>query len=158
MNDEQIYSEIKKYFKIQELVSPTVYKKYGESAWKFLCPRLLYTMLIIRVALGNPITVNNWHKGGSFKQRGLRSNLGYIFLSKFKKGILYLSGHVLGKALDFDVKGMSAEEVRWWIRNNEDKFPYKIRLENYMNGKPISWVHLDLIWEMKNKKVYIFNV
>ena len=135
-----------------------MYDKYGERSWKFLCPRLLHTMLIIREVLGVSITVNNWYRGGSFQQRGLRSNLGYIFLKYFKRGRIYLSGHVLGKALDFDVKGMTAVEVREWLVNNADILPYKIRLENKMKGKPISWVHLDLIWEEHNPKVYLFNV
>ena len=158
MTDEKIYKEIRRYFNIEELVSAKVHKKYGEAAWKFMCPRLLHTIIIIRKELGKPITVNNWSRGGSFKQRGLRSNLGYIFISKFKRGKLYLSGHVLGRALDFDVKGMTAVEVREWLVKNEKILPYKIRLENKMKGKPISWVHLDMIWEAKNPKVYLFNV
>jgi hypothetical protein len=158
MTDEKIYEDIKKFFLIEEFVSPKVYKKHGERAWKFLCPRLLHTILIIRKEIGKPITINNWHTGGSFKQRGLRSNLGYIFLSKFKKGILYLSGHVLGVAVDFDVKGMTAQQVRVWLVQNQDILPYKIRLENKLKGKPISWVHLDMLWEKKNPHVYLFNI
>ena len=158
MSDEEVYKKIKKYFHVQELVGPKVYKKYGEKAWMFLCPRLLYTLLVIREGIGQPMTINNWHSGGRFKQRGLRSNLGYIFLSKFKKGILYLSGHVLGKAVDFDVKGMTANEVRDWLVENESILPYKIRLENKMGGKFISWVHVDMLWSPSNKKVYKFNV
>ena len=158
MTDEKIYKEIKTYFKIQEFVSPKVYNKYGENAWKFLCPRLLHTMLIVRTLVDKPITINNWHTGGSFKQRGLRSNLGYIFAKYFKRGKLYLSGHVLGRAVDFDVKGMTAEEVRQWLKTISKHLPYKIRLEHKMKGKFITWVHLDLIWEAKNKKIYFFNV
>jgi hypothetical protein len=158
MTDEKVYEEIKEYFDIRELVSPKVYKKYGQASWKFLDPRLLHTVLVIRRALDRPFTVNNWHTGGKFKQRGLRSNLGYIFMSKFKKGVMYLSGHVLGRALDFTVKGMTAQEVRNWLVANQKILPYKIRLENKMKGKPISWVHLDMIWEEKNPKVYLFNV
>jgi len=158
MTDEEIYEQIKGYFLIEEFVSQKVYNKHGERAWKFLCPRLLHTMLIIREGIGKPITINTWHKGGSFKQRGLRSNLGYIFMSKFKKGVLYLSGHVLGRAVDFDVKGVEAKDVRDWIDLNADKLPYKVRLENRMKGKQINWVHLDMLWEKKNPKVYRFNI
>lgn len=158
MKDEEVYKKIKEYFKVQELVSKKVYKRYGETSWKFLSPRLLHTLLVIREGIGKPITINTWHVGGRFSQRGLRSNLGSIFMSKFKKGALYLSGHVLGIAVDFDVKGMTAPQVRDWIEDNADKLPYKVRLEDKMKGKPISWVHIDLIWESKNPKVYRFNV
>lgn len=158
MKDEKIYREIKKYFKIQEFVSPRVYKKYGETAWQFICPRLLHTLLIIRIAIDKPITINNWHTGGKFKQRGLRSNMGSIFYSKFKKGRMYLSAHVMGRAVDFDVAGMTAPEVRDWLEMFEKELPYKIRLENKMKGKQISWVHLDMFSNTANNKIYRFNI
>ena len=158
MTDEKIYAEIKTYFNIQEFVSKKVYDKYGEKAWQFMCPRLLHSILIIRILIDKPITINNWSYGGKFSERGLRSNLSTIFMSKFKKGTMYLSGHVLGKAIDFDVAGMTATEVRRWIETNKEALPYKIRLEDNMNGKQISWVHLDVIWNKDNLKVYKFNV
>ena len=42
-------------------------------------------------------------------------NLCSIVQAKTRKEILYLSGHVLGKAFDFKVKGMDSEDVRKWI-------------------------------------------
>ena len=158
MTDEKIFSEIKKYFCIEEFVSEKVYNKYGENAWQFLCPRFLHTILIIRVTLDRKITFNNWKWGGKFQQRGLRSNIGYIVLKMVKRMRLYLSAHVLGKGGDFDVEGMTALEVRHWILRHKHLFPYKIRLENKMNGKLINWVHLDTIFNLKNPKVYLFNV
>lgn len=158
MSDEEIYKEIKKFFSIEELVSKKVHTKYGEKAWQFMCPRLLHTLLVVRKAIDRPITVNNWHNGGKLQQRGLRSNLGSIFMSKFKKGRMYLSAHVMGKAVDFDVQGMTAEQVRMFIKGIHKDLPYKIRLEHKMNGKFISWVHLDLFWNDKNPKTYFFNV
>ena len=44
-----------------------------------------------------------------------------------------------GTAVDFDVQGMSAEEVRKWIERNKVLLPYPIRLEEGVN-----WVHLDM--------------
>ena len=158
MYDDVIIKKAQRYFNIKELVSEKVYNKYGERAWQFFCPRLLHTLVIIRENIGKPITVNTWHNGGSFSQRGLRSNLGAIFLSKFKKGSMYLSAHVMGKGVDFDVKGMTAVQVREWILKNESLFPYKIRLENKMKGKPISWVHLDVFYNVNNPHIYLFNV
>jgi len=158
MNDDSVYKEIKEFFKIEELVSKEVHKKYGEAAWRFMCPRLLHTMLVVRRGLNRSITVNNWHRGGSSQQRGLRENTCDMVSKKTKSNRLYLSAHTFGRALDFDVKGMTAVEVREWLVENEKTLPYKIRLENKMKGKPISWVHLDMIWEAKNPKVYLFNV
>jgi len=158
MTDEEIYKEIKEYFTIEEFVSKKVFTKYGEKAWMFICPRLLHTLLVIRKELGRPMTINNWAFGGKFSQRGLRSNLSSIFMSKFAKGRMYLSAHVMGRAVDFDVKGMKAYEVRAWLTANADLLPYKIRLEDNMNGKQINWVHVDMFHEVKNNKVYKFNV
>lgn len=158
MTDFQIYREIKMYFKIQELVGPRTYKKYGEKAWQFIDVKLLHALLLIRKGTGKPITVNNWHNGGSFSQRGLRSNLQQIFKGYFNRDILYLSGHVMGKAVDFDVQGMKAEEVRDWIVENEKIFPFKLRLEHHLKGKKINWVHLDVFYYEPNHKIYLFDV
>lgn len=146
---------IKDYFDVKELVDKTVYNKYGESSWKFLDDMALECLLIIREELGKPITVNNWHVGGRFSQRGLRHNMSSIVKNKTS---LYLSAHIFGKAFDFDVKGMTSVEVRDWIVDNADKFPCKIRLERNMGGKPISWVHLDIMSDPSIPKVYQFDV
>lgn len=140
-----------KHFKTQELVGKQAYQLHGERAIRFLDEKLLTCLSIIREQLNRPITVNNWHIGGLFEQRGLRDNTQEIVRAKTMQGKLYLSAHVLGKAVDFDVKGMSAQEVREWIIDNEDLFPCKIRLE-----KGVDWVHLDVISEQKNPKVYQF--
>ena len=158
MTDEEILQSIKEYFCIQEFVSEKVYKKYGETAWQFLSLRLLHTILVIREDLDRSITINNWKWGGKFQQRGLRSNMGYIVFKMIKRMRIYLSGHVLGCAVDFDVEGMSAVEVRQYLKVIHKKLPYKIRLEDKMNGKPISWTHLDTISNKNNNKIYLFNV
>lgn len=150
--DKYILSEVKKYFDIRELVGKRTYNKYGESAWKFLDIRLLETILIVRKNINRKVYINNWHKKGKFSQRGLRTNVQQIFRSKFLKDRLYISAHVLGKAVDFDVEGLTAEEVRGWIKSNYLLFPYKVRLE-----AGVSWVHLDIISEDKNPRVYVFN-
>lgn len=156
MNDKEVLFGIRKYFRIEELVGKTTFKRYGSESWKFLDFRLLWAMLIIRTNLNRKIYVNNWHKGGGFSQRGLRSNVQQIFRVYFRRRKLYLSGHVMGKAIDFDVEGMTACEVRVWIVENEHLFPFKIRLENTQGGKVISWVHLDVVQDESKPKIYLF--
>ena len=148
----------KGYFIPQEFVSETVYQRYRDDSWQFISTDLLYVMLVIREKLAKPITINNWHRGGMMQQRGLRDNLTPIFKKKFVQDTLYLSGHVLGMAVDFDVAGMTASEVRVWLVKNADALPCKIRLENLLRGEPISWVHLDVKYVESNPKVYLFNV
>jgi len=158
MSDEEILQEIKKYFCIEEFVSKTVFDKYGQTAWQFISIRLLRTMLIIRKELDLSITINNWKWGGKFSQRGLRENTCSIVQRKNKANRTYLSAHCLGEAVDFDVKGMEAYKVRSWLKNNHEKLPYKIRLENEMKGRQINWTHLDLYSLEKNPHVYLFNI
>lgn len=146
---------IKDFFSIEELVDKTVYDKYGEGAWKFIDTKILTTLLIIRKELGKPMTINNWKWGGKFSQRGLRHNMSALVKNKTR---LYLSAHIFGKAFDFDVKGMTAVEVREWIVANSEKFPFKIRLERNMKGNPISWVHIDVMSDSSKPHVHQFDV
>jgi len=133
--------KLKEYFKIEELVSKQVLWKYGEErSWLFFDPRLLELLLWVRVTLNKPITVNNWSFGGAFSQRGLRENTCNIVKSKVLNNQTYLSAHVLGMAVDFDVKGMTAQEVRDWLKDKKDNAPYPFRYENKVN-----WVHLDVM-------------
>lgn len=158
MTRVEILDKLKNYFSASEFVDSTVYKNYKENSFKFIDTDLLHCILIIREELGKPMTINNWKSGGKFSQRGLRTNISSIVKKKSQAGRLYLSAHLFGRAVDFDVKGMSAEEVRMWIKDNPSLFPCKIRLEHKMKGNPINWVHLDTIDEDKNSKVYLFNV
>ena len=157
MTQYQILQAVKKHFSIGELVDETVYNKFGEKAWRFFDPRLLHTLAIIRKELDKPITINNWKWNGSFSQRGLRTNISPIVVGKYH---LYLSAHLRGAAVDFDVQGMTAPKVREWLQENEKTLPYPIRLENrkISTGQQISWVHLDVDYEPDNPHVYLFDV
>jgi len=160
LTHSQAIGRLKAYFKITELVDETTYKAHGERAFKFFDTKLLISMLFIRETLGKGITVNNWTNGGPFSQRGLRTNVCDIVKKKTNKDRLYLSAHVLGQGIDFDVKGMTADQVREWLQSVADQLPFKIRLEHKINktGKTITWVHLDTFDEDKNGKIYLFNI
>lgn len=146
--EKEVRKDIKKYFGIKELVGGRTYRTHYERAWRFLDYRLLYSLLIVREEIGKAITVNH----GRMEQRGLRTIAQQIVKNKVYNNKLYISAHLLGKAVDFDVKDMTAQQVRDWIVANQNLFPYKIRLED-----KVSWVHMDVIWESKNKKVYLFD-
>jgi hypothetical protein len=141
---------IQKYFKLQELVCPDVYRKYGDRAWSFFDPRLLETLFFLREKIGRPFVVNNWKIGGKFSQRGLRCNLCDLNKKPTLNNKVYMSAHSQGQGVDFDVKGMQAHEVRKLIIDIQEELPYPIRLENN-----VSWVHMDV--RDAGKKVYVFN-
>ena len=53
---------------------------------------------------------------------------------------VYLSAHVLGKAGDFTVTGMTADEARKMIVDKAELLPYPIRMEEGVN-----WLHVDVL-------------
>jgi len=139
-----------KHFDLQELACPHIYDKYGDAAWQFFSPYLLVTLDLIREKLNKPIYVNNWQIHGSFDERGFRCIQCDLVKKAIAEGRLYVSPHMLGQGADFDVKGLTAEEVRQWIIKNQDLLPYPIRLEDGVN-----WVHLDV--RNAGVKVYLFE-
>ena len=96
--------------------------------------------------LGLPIYVNNWSRGGSLSQRGLRCNLCQLVKDKTDSDKLYMSAHSQGMGIDFDINGMSAKQVRNWIKEHQEELPHPIRVEEDVN-----WVHIDVRSDGKKK-------
>jgi hypothetical protein len=138
---------IESYFDIKELVCPHVWNKFKDRSWMFLDSKLLITLNTIRERIDRSIYVNDYNRG--LDERGLRCNLCSIVRSKTD---VYISAHVLGKAVDFDVAELEAEEIRLWIAKNKNIWPYPIRLE-----KNVNWVHLDVLDMNIGQKVYFFE-
>ena len=103
---------VQQYFEIAELICPHVSARFGDNAWQFFDERLLDTLYAIRRNLDLPIYVNNWAIGGNLSQRGLRCNVCALVKEKTMLDKVYMTAHMQGEAVDFDVKGMTAEEVR----------------------------------------------
>ena len=149
MNREEILKEVKKYFSIEELVCDHTYAKWGEKAWQFLDTNLLHCLLIIRRDI---VKLPLYCNGRNTHQRGLRCNM--CDLVKSKKQI-YLSSHILGKALDLvcNQPTMTAEKMRTLIKQNADMFPCNIRIEG-----GVSWLHFDVLQQYGvTEKVYEFK-
>lgn len=147
MTRAEILSQVKKFFDIDELVCDHVYAKWKDSAWQFLDTDYLHCLLIVRRdILKRPM----WCNGNSAHQRGLRCN--QCQLVKEKKAP-YLSAHVLGKAGDFTVQGMTAQQARAAIKVSAALLPCPIRLE-----RGVSWLHMDVLPQTGvSTKVYEFN-
>ena len=143
---------IKKYFGIKELVCRHVYNRDHEASWIYFDPRLLEVVLWIREHIGKPMIVNNWASGGKYTQRGLRCNLCDLVSSKTKANILYLTPHEQGTAVDFDVVGMTAAEVRKWLFVHASELPHPIRVE-----ADVTWNHIDLRNTGEKGKVITFK-
>ena len=138
MTRNQLITKLKDNFSIKELVCPHCYNQFKEQSWQFISTELLSILYTLRYDIFNkPITINNWHNNGSFSQRGLRCNTCQLVKNKIK---IYLSAHCLGKSIDFNVQGISSQEVYKTVKNNINKFKYPIRLEKNTDG----WTHIDV--------------
>ena len=73
-----------KNFRLEELVCDHVFKKYGQTAWQFLDPRLIQTLNYIRDKINKPMEINNYHWGGGDSQSGLRCNLCHLVYIRTK--------------------------------------------------------------------------
>lgn len=144
---DQIIRELHEYFQISELVCEHTHSKWGERAWQFLDTGFLECLLIIRRdILQTPMLCNTRDQN----QRGLRCNRCKLVADKKS---VYLSSHILGKAGDFTVQGMSAEDARSKIRNNAHLLPCQIRIEG-----GVSWLHFDVLPQYGiDQKVYEFK-
>lgn len=146
MSRSETITALKQYFKVKELVCPHTYQRYGENAWQFLSTYYLETLLVIREQiLAAPMYCNT----SNLNQRGLRCNLCPIVANKQS---LYLSAHILGKAGDFTVRGLTAEEARNKIIQNAHLLPYPIRME-----KNVTWLHIDTLPQHSiTEKIHLF--
>lgn len=133
MTRQEILTAIRPFFDIDELVCDHTYAKWGEKAWQFLDTNYLHALLIIRRDI---IKMPMWCNGSQKKQRGLRCNRCQMVREKTS---VYLSAHILGKAGDFTISGMTAEQARQKIKANANLLPCQIRIE-----KGVSWLHFDV--------------
>lgn len=135
-----------KHFTANELFPDVVLRKYPPRLyWGFFDDRALRFMDWLRDELGRPIRVNINAQGiKNFQNRGFRPNT--------YKTSLYCSQHCFGRAFDFDVDGMTVEDVRVWLIENRDRLPYPIWVED-----GVSWSHIDLRQSDENK-LYFFKI
>lgn len=147
MTRDELIRQLRNYFQVSELVCPHTHSKWGERSWQFLDTAYLENLLVIRRdILQAPMVCNH----GAQLQRGLRCNRCELVS---QKDAVYLSSHVLGKAGDFTVKGMTAQEARQRIKDNAHLLPHPLRME-----ADVSWLHFDVLPQYGiNQKVYEFK-
>lgn len=157
MKKADIVKELKKFFKVQELVDERTFKRWGDNAWNFLDDKLLETILVLRRdILKVSLVCNDWAWGGKNQQRGLRTNLSPLVKEKTDKGVLYLSQHCMGKAVDFVSSKMTANEMRELIKKNQFKLPYQCRIEH--GDSAPTWLHIDTLSDLNQReKIYFFK-
>ncbi len=148
MERQEIIDALKGYFGIGELVCDHIHGRWGEHSWQFLDTDYLHCLLVLRRdVLRAGMACNH----GEHHQRGMRCNRCELVRTKDRP---YISAHVLGKAGDFTVEGMTAEQARGLVKANAGKFPCRVRIEG-----GVSWLHFDVIDQVGvAERVYEFRV
>lgn len=139
------------YFRLEEIFPAEVIEAYGEDCWQFMDHRILQTIDVIRKRLNRKTYINGYNpiRKRVYQYRGFRPN---TYIADY----LNCSQHRFGRALDFDVEGMTAAEVRAWLLENQDLLPHPIWVEETNKGEPIDWNHIDVRYSDKVEKVYFF--
>ena len=119
---------------LRQIVDPETYAYLGERCWGLFDDRLLSTIDRLQNRYNHQMVINNWHKKvpNPFKYRGFRPSDCTVGAK--------LSSHRRGQAIDFDVIGMTAEQVRKDIKENQEHLDimFVSRVENGTN-----WVHIE---------------
>ena len=119
-----------RHFIVQELVPPSVYDRLGDRALILVDERSVITLDVLRDNLGKCI-VNDWCFGGHFEQSGLRTDECPEFSPT--------SQHTFGRAMDSKFEKYSASEVRKFVIDNKELFPFITFIED-----DVSWFHFDV--------------
>ncbi len=120
-----------RHFTPQEFLPRGLYTIRGPAALIVMDARILWTLDALRDYFGVPITSNNWHTGGPYTQRGFRDDAGTG---------APLSQHRFGRADDFDIRGVTAEEFRQLAKSGKlaKELQYITRIE-----EGTTWCHID---------------
>lgn len=82
------------------------------------------------------MTINNWHTGGPFKERGYRTPNSEVGGR--------LSQHRRGAAIDFNIKGIPPDEIRNRILADQKTFIAQGLTTLEDEDFAITWVHADM--------------
>ena len=122
--------KISNNFVIQEVVDEATYNKYGVKSIWFMDDRIIQSVQTLRTALGVPLTINNWHRGGDREYSGLRPHDTTVGAGR--------SQHKFGRAIDTVSSKITAQEMRDYIMSNQDDFPFITTIED-----KVGWLHMD---------------
>lgn len=147
---------LNKYFDMREFVSPKTWgliKKLPQDElikkfYTLVKPETVKMAVKIREYFDAPMIINDWHLGGKHTQRGYRLPTSRVGAKK--------SQHKVGRAIDFNIKGLTSDEVYLIIIKDEELF-YMFgarRMEN--SSYATTWTHIDTKETELENSIYIF--
>lgn len=127
---------LSKHFSIEEFVPKPIFDRYMANSKWFIDPKLVAIAEFIREEFELPMTINNWHKGGKFQERGYR-------VPTTQTGARY-SQHKFGRAIDFNIQGIPPQEVAEWIKASFAYLkPLGLTTIEHPDDTP-TWTHIDV--------------
>jgi hypothetical protein len=122
-----------KNFYTKEFVPPEIILNSRVDPNWFVREEVVVAAQFVRDHFGKPMTINNWHIGGTLKYRGFRP-------PECTVGAKY-SQHRFCNAFDFGLVGLEPEEIREEIIKKHELFrQYFSTIEKDTK----TWVHVDL--------------
>lgn len=120
------------YFTSAEFCSREAYAKLGPRVMRYVNSLAVFTADQIRHKFG-PTTINSWSWNGDRQYSGLRlPEEPYYRLT---------SDHSFGNAIDMVFKDYTAKEVRDYIEQNPEEFPFITFIEE---GSKVNWLHISV--------------
>lgn len=135
-------------FKPEELVSKAHYQTFTNKSeiYELFDDKLKAVIVWLRNTIDKPFICNDWSYSKAKKVYNYR---GYRW-TDCSEGAPK-SAHKKGKALDFIIVGMTANEFRKWIKEHINEIPFSIRIEDCK-----TWNHVDTNG-LKGVKLYFFK-
>jgi hypothetical protein len=122
-----------RHFDLRELVTPELWATRNSRVIELLDPRALRVLDDLRDKFG-PVTVNNWHTGGLYKESGLRD--------PFTQTGAMWSQHKFGRAFDCKFKNGTPRQVFDHLISHAPDWPEITVLEDV--DKTPTWLHFDV--------------
>ncbi len=140
--------KVSEHFDLRELINDDIYNHpaIGDRAADFINANTAPSLEDMRSDFG-PITINDWHTGGAYKNSGLRAPNSPVGAA--------LSAHRFGTAFDLKFLEHKPISVYFKILNNQDRYPFITRMENA--ERTVTWLHIEFSTAKRPGEIIIFN-
>jgi hypothetical protein len=130
--------KVSKNFTVKEFVNPDILKKLGDiRSANIINPYLIQQVQSLRNKYG-PITINGKFRGKTFIDSGIRKASFYKKMGIIRESY---STHLFCNTADLKFLDSTPIEVYDFILDNQEQFPYIIRMENAHKTK--TWLHIE---------------
>lgn len=128
--------KVSEHFDIREFVDPTTFAQQSSRSVDAIDKKLINIAEYIRTKIDQPVTINNWHLGGQFKESGLRN--------KNSTTGAKLSQHKLGKAIDVKASGYAGDDWYEFVKiQAKELYDLGVRRIEH-KSLATTWLHIDL--------------